>query len=186
MKRLALAIVMLALVSTARSDDPPATGKMPDMGAPGPEHKALMKLAGDYSVKTTMRMGDGPAMESAGTAKLGAHLDGRFLAEHGDGEMMGQKFTSFKVYGYNTGAKKYEGVWAYTGNTSMMNLSGTSDDGCKTIKFTGTFERAPGEKNNFAITMKRVDDDHFSVEMAAKNPDGTPGPSMMSNYSRKK
>jgi hypothetical protein len=177
---------MLTLVSSARSDDPPARGKMADMGMPGPEHKALMKLAGDYTVKNTMRMGDAPAMESMGTAKLAAHLDGRFLGEHGDGEMMGQKFTTFKVYGYNAGAKKYEGMWAYTGNTSMMNLSGTSDDGGKTIKFTGTFEQSPGQKVNFQITMKRIDDDHFTVEMASKNPDGTPGPTMMSSYSRKK
>jgi len=178
MKRFTLAAFVLALVSVSRGDDPPARDKM--MDAPGPEHKALGKLVGEYTTKSVMDVG-GQKQESMGTAKIGSHMDGRFIAEEGKGEMMGMQFTSHKMYGYNNASKKYEGVWVYTGSTGMMTMTGTSSDGGKSIVFNAAVDQG-GSKMNFVITMKRQDDDHFTVEM--KMPEG--GPAFVTNYTRKK
>jgi hypothetical protein len=178
MKRLAMAVLVLGLVSVTRGDDPPAKNKM--MDGPGAEHKALAKMAGDYTTKSVMDMG-GQKQESVGTAKIASHMDGRFIAEEGKGEMMGMPYSSHKMYGFNNAAKKYEGVWMYTGSTGMMTMTGTSSDGGRSILFTAAVDQG-GQKQNFTITVKRMDDDHFTVEM--KMPEG--GPSMVTTYSRKK
>jgi len=182
MKRLAMAVLVLGLVSVARGDDPPAKDKM--MDGPGKEHQALMKLAGEYTAKTVMDFG-GQKQESMDTAKITSMLGGRFISEEGAGEMMGQKYASHKMYGFNNMSKKYEGVWMWTGGTGMMNMTGTSSDGGKTIVFNSTVDQG-GPKMTFTITMKRLDDNRFTVEMATKGDDGTPGSSMMTTYTRKK
>jgi hypothetical protein len=178
MKRLAMAILVLGLVSGSRGDDPPANAKM--MDPPGTEHKALAKLAGEYTTKSVMDMG-GQKQESMGTAKIASHMDGRFIAEEGKGEMMGMQYSSHKMYGYNNASKKYEGLWVYTGSTGMMTMTGTSSDGGKTIVFNAAVDQG-GQKQGFVITVKRMDDDHFTVEM--KMPEG--GPSFVTTYTRKK
>ena len=183
MKRLVLACLLLGLATGTRGDDPQPKDKMGG-DAPGPEHRALTKLVGEYTTATTMNMG-GPPQTSKGTAKITSVLEGRFIAEDGKGDMMGMQYMSHKMYGYNTVAKKYEGVWMWTNGTSMMNLSGTSSDGGKSVVFNASFDQG-GSKMTFGITMKRIDDDHFTVEMTGKNPDGTPGGTMMTTYTRKK
>jgi hypothetical protein len=109
-------------------------------------------------------------------------MDGRFIGEEGKGEMMGMQFTSHKMYGYNNASKKYEGVWVYTGSTGIMTMTGTSSDGGKSIMFNAAVDQG-GSKMNFVITMKRIDDDHFTVEM--KMPEAG-GSSFVTSYSRKK
>jgi hypothetical protein len=154
---------------------------------PGPAHQKLAKLAGDWTTKTKLSGHGVPPEETEGTAKITVVMGGRFVHEEASGITMGMPFTSAKLMGYNNGSKKYEAVWTYTLGTNMMTMTGTSDDEGKTIKCNATFENEIGVKETFNITYKIADDDHFTVVFdGGKMPDGSPGPTMETSYTRKK
>ena len=154
---------------------------------PGPFHERMAKLAGEYAFVTKFRMQpDAAPQESNGTATLSMQLDGRFLREENSGEMLGQRYTGLRIYGYNSDAKRFEGVWMYTGSLGIMNLVGKSDDDGKTVHWDAVAEVTANGKMQFEVITRVVDDDHFVVELIAKLPNGQKGPSFESTYTRKK
>jgi len=158
-----------------------------DAATPGPVHAQLAKRAGEYTTVTKFSMQPGgPANESTGTAKLTVILDGRFLMEEDAGMFMGQPTKGIRIWGYDNGAKQYESSWMYTGSTGIMRLTGNSSDGGKTVKFVATFNDESGAKQVFDADLRLLDDDHFAVGLYAKMPDGKPGPTFDTTYTRKK
>jgi hypothetical protein len=146
-----------------------------------------MKLAGEYTTVAKFRMKPGDeAMESKGTAKLASVLGGRFLQEENTGMQLNQPISGMRLYGFNAGSGQYEGMWVYTASTGIMTLTGSSSDGGKTIKWAASFDVAKGQKMNLEVVTKVVDDDHFVVELIARGPDGKPGPTLETTYTRKK
>ena len=154
---------------------------------PGPAHQRLAKLAGEWTSKSKLAIHGAPREETEGTAKITVVMDGRFIHQEDSGTTMGMPFTSAKLMGYNNGSKKYEAVWTYTLGTNMMNMTGTSAYEGKTIKFSSSFDNEVGVKETFNITYKIADDDHFAIVLdGGKMPDGSPGPTMETTYTRKK
>jgi len=153
---------------------------------PGTEHAQLAKLAGDWTVSTTMEMGT-MKKESTATSSFKTVLGGRFVHQNETGEMQGQKADSFKVWGYNTDSHKYESVWTWTMNNSLLHLTGDSSDSGKTIEWAVWYQKSPTEREEFKATTEMPDADHFTVKLfGGKMPDGSPGPVMTSTYTRKK
>jgi hypothetical protein len=155
--------------------------------APSPAHEKLMRLAGDYTTAGQFfyKPGEKP-IESTGTATLTPTLGGRFLMEQNSGSMMGQPVEGTRLYGYNNGTGKYEGVWFYTSSTAIMNLSGSSSDDGKTIVYTATYDDDRGGHRTVQVTMQVLDNDSFRLELSGKNPDGSQGPLLRETYTRKK
>jgi hypothetical protein len=129
---------------------------------------------------------DAEPQTSTGAAKFTVILGGRFISEEDSGDMMGQPFSSLKIWGFNNGTKKYESVWAYTGSTSMMTLVGTSIDSGKTITYEGTYSPDAGEPSKLTVTLKIADDDHFNVKIVHAAGDVKSAPAFETAYSRKK
>ena len=155
--------------------------------APSPAHEKLMQLAGEYTTagEFFFKPGGKP-IESAGTATLTAALGGRFLMEQNTGTMMGTPVEGSRMYGFNNGTGKYEAAWMYTSSTAIMNLSGTSADGGKTIVYTATYDDDMGAHRTVQVTLKVIDDNSFQIELSGKNPDGSQGPLLREVYTRKK
>lgn len=171
----------------AAQTPPPEMEEMMKLMRPGPQHERLLKLAGDWTVETTMEMAGAPAEKSSGTATLKPALDGRFMQETGAGESMGMPASHFKMWGYNNGSKKYEAVWAWTLGTGMLYMNGESKDDGKTIEWKAWFDNESGVREELKATTTHTDADHFSVKLyGGKMPDGSPGPVMTANYTRKK
>jgi hypothetical protein len=177
------AAVVLAALFVA-----PAAGQPKDPNTdPGEMHKALAKRVGEYTSTTKFYLKPNEAMpETKGTAKVTSILGGRFVQVVNEGEMLGQKFTSIHIDGYNNGAQRFESTWIYTGGTSTMSLVGTSKDGGKTIVYDATYMHSKTDKHEMTITVTQTDDDHWTLKLVGKNPDGTPGPTMETVYTRKK
>jgi hypothetical protein len=174
-----------------RADDKKAPD-VPDLqeemrnALPGPVHEQLAKRVGEYTTTVKFHIKpDAPPIETAGTAKITTALDGRFLVEENKGKMFGQPNNGMRLMGYNNASKQYEGTWTYSMSTAIMTLSGTSKDDGKTIHWNATFTDGRG-KQNLQVLSRYLDDDHFVVELTAKNPDGSPGPTMEMAYTRKK
>jgi len=196
-KEIGLAIVLivgLQLSNTVAQSKKPESGQpnaehmQHEMmnATPGPVHKSLARLVGDYTTVTKFFMQAGaPAAESTGSARISSALDGRFINEEDSGTFMGQPMKGFKILGYNNASKRYEGIWTYTMSTAMMTLGGESADGGKTIKLTGMFDDAGGAKQSLEVLMKLIDDSHFEVSLSARTPDGSAGPTLITTYTRK-
>jgi hypothetical protein len=99
---------------------------------------------------------------------------------------MGQETKGTRLWGYDNATKQYVSIWAYTGSTGLMNLTGTSKDEGKTVNFAANFNDDSGATQVFEVTTRQLDDNHFLVGLYAKNPDGSRGPAFETTYTRKK
>jgi hypothetical protein len=183
-----VAVVGTGLPAQEKADDAKARAEAAAKSAePSAAHKQMAKRVGEYTTKTKMWMTpNSPPQETTGTSKITPILGGRFLHEESSGTMMGQPYTSIKIEGFNNATGKYESTWIYTMGTGQMNMAGTSKDGGKTIEYVGSYEGPGGAKPTMNITTRIVNDDQFVVELAGKNPDGSPGGKMEMTYTRKK
>src|SRR5437588_309223 len=85
--------------------------KMEAAGTPGPAHKALEALVGNWKAEVKCWMEPGaPPHVSQGTAKASWVLNGRFLEEEFHGEMMGRPFTGRSLMGYDNIKQTYNTV----------------------------------------------------------------------------
>lgn len=132
--------------------------KMEAAGTPGPAHKALDALVGNWQaeVKCWMEPG-GQAHVSQGTAKTSWSLNGRFLEEEFHGEMMGKPFTGRSFMGYDNMKQTFNTVWMSDMQTSLFVSEGKGDSGNKVITLQGTSTcAATGQKNVPIKTIFRV------------------------------
>ena len=128
--------------------------KMEAAGTPGPAHKALEPLVGDWkaAVKCWCEPG-GTAQESQGTAKTSWTLGGHFLQEEFKGEMMGKPFSGRTLMGYDNMKQTFNSVWVSDMQTSMCISEGKGDAGNKVITLEGTMMCPATQKK---IQMKTV------------------------------
>jgi hypothetical protein len=107
-------------------------------GAPGPGHKALEALVGNWKaeVKCWMDPGGKPEVSEA-TAKTKWTLNGRFLEEDFQGQMMGKPFRGLSLIGFDNTKQTFNSVWVSDMQTSMFTTEGKGEDGNKVITQEG-------------------------------------------------
>ena len=161
--------------------------KMEAAGTPGPAHKALDALVGNWKAEVTCWMEpDGPPNVSQGTAKTSWILNGRFLEEEFHGEMMGKPFTGRSLMGYDNIKQTFNSVWVSDMQTSMFASEGKGENGNKVITLEGKGDcPATGRKD---VPIKQVfrmlSPDKYTFEMF----DGSTGESVRTmeiTYTRK-
>ena len=129
--------------------------KMEAAGTPGPAHKALDAFVGNWKaeVKCWMEPGGEPNV-SQGTAKSKWTLNGRFLEEEFQGEMMGKPFHGRSLMGFDNTKQTFNSVWVDDLHTSMFTSEGKGESGNKVITLEGKATcPATGRKD---IPMKQV------------------------------
>jgi hypothetical protein len=204
--RLAAATVAaLALVAGAallsQPETPPATAPAAEAADdPGDQHAMLTALAGEWRTRSTLRM-DGvppPPDGDTGQARVEPILDGRFIAIHETGDMLGQQQSSLKIFGYNNAAALYEATWIYTGSTAMMRARGQGSADTGVLTFQAQYATAPDQSEKFIITLsvpawggQGVADpgaaeppQRFTIALVALLPDGAAGPALETVYTR--
>ena len=129
--------------------------KVEAAATPGPAHKALDALVGNWKaeVKCWMEPGGAPKV-SQGTAKASWTLNGRFLEEEFRGEMMGKSFTGRTLMGYDNVKQTFNTVWVSDMQTSMFTSEGKGDSGNKVITLEGTASCAATGRQE--VPMKTV------------------------------
>ncbi|MDB5312559.1 MAG: hypothetical protein JWO38_6761 [Gemmataceae bacterium] len=164
--------VALATVLVA----PPAQAQEPPK--PGPEHEVLKKLEGSWDL--TMMVG---GMESKGTVTYKMELGGRWLVGSLESELFGSKFSGKSLDTYDSGKKKYVGVWVDSMSTSPMTLEGSYDKAKKTMTMAGDGPGMDGKPTKYKSVSEMPDDDtiHFSMYIG----DGK-DPAFTITYKRKK
>ncbi|HTH48363.1 MAG TPA: DUF1579 family protein [Candidatus Limnocylindria bacterium] len=127
-----------------------AMKKMEAAGTPGPAHKALEPMIGNWKAEVKCwKDGAGEAHVSHGTAKTHWILQGRFLQEDFSGEMMGKPFKGLTLLGYDNTKQTYNLVWLADTQTSTFTSEGKGDGGNKVITLKGqaTCPMSGGQKS---------------------------------------
>ena len=155
---------------------------------PGDGQKKLEPLIGTFDAKVRMWMDPSkPPDDSAGTSVNSWVLGDRFVQTKYEGVFLGEAFTGIGYTGYDNVTKKYEGTWMDTGSTAIMTSVGTIDGSGKVISMKATTsDPATGKVTTTDQKITIADNDHHTIEMWGKAPDGKTFKMMEIQYTRKK
>ena len=155
---------------------------------PGDGQKKLEPLIGTFEAKVRMWMDPSrPPDDSTGTSVNTWVLGDRFVQTKYEGVFLGEAFNGVGYTGYDNVTKKYEGTWMDTGSTAIMTSVGTIDAAGKVISMKATTsDPATGKVTTADQKITIVDNDHHSIEMWGKAPDGKNFKMMEIQYTRKK
>ena len=172
MKLFSTLVLFLALVfpsynAIAQEMDKDAMMKAyQDAMTPGPQHKMLAEMVGDWEGDITMWMDPSqPPQKSKGTTKYEAIFDGRYIVGHYTGNMMGMPFAGMDITGYDNTKKVFFSSWIDNMGTGMMNLEGTYDDANQTFNYSGEMLDPMGNKMKVREVLTVTDKDHTKFEM---------------------
>lgn len=177
---LALTLLTLSLTaSLAVAADGPEAAMSPEQQAmmeawqkamtPGPEHAALAKMEGSYSLTVKMWLEPGAEpMISSGTALRRMIMGDRYLEETVRGTSMGQPFEGMGLTGYDNLRGEYWGTWIDNMSTGLMTSTGTWDKATDTGTFTGSYID-PVTKKTVETKMTLVRHDDGSETMTSYN-----------------
>ena len=127
-------------------------------GTPGPAHKALEPLVGNWDAEVKMWMApDAPPTTSKASATSKWIMNKRFVQMDFNGEFMGKPFRGLSISGYDNTKQKYNNVWIDDMHTMTVVSEGPGTDGNKVITFEGTYDcPITGEKNKASKQIVRI------------------------------
>lgn len=187
--RIWIAALMLGLLlvwgSRVHSQDQPAMPDMQEMMKkwmatikPGEKHQALEYFVGDWETTTKIWMGgpDAPPMETKGKAKHKWVLDGRFILEETESELMMPDATGqmkklphkgLGLTGYDNYRNMYVATWADNMGTWILTMAGAADPSGKVFTFYGEMDEpmldVRGRTVKYVTTIK--DKDHHTFQI---------------------
>ena len=167
--------------------DPQAMMEMwKKLGTPGEPHKLFASLAGSWTTQTKEWMEpDKPPAESTGTAEMKMLLDGRFLYQEYNGQMMGQPFTGIGIDAYDNLTKNYVTAWMDSMGTGIFMMEGTASAGGRTITLKGSHPEPGGGRMTHRAIWKIVDNNTQTFDMWGTHEGGKEMKMMEITYTRK-
>lgn len=121
-----------------------------EAATPGPQHKALQAMAGNFKFSNKFKMDPTEEWQTCeGTYEGESCMDGRYLLSEVNGNMMGMPFQGMGCLGYDNAIKKYVAAWIDNMGTGIMRSEGTGSADGKTITFEGEM-MCPMERTNKA------------------------------------
>ena len=156
------------------------------LATPGEPHKQFAALAGSWTTTTKEWMEPGkPPTESTGTAEMKMLLDGRFLYQEYNAQMMGQPFSGIGIDSYDNMTKKYMTAWMDTMGTGMFIMEGTASADGKTITLKGQHPEPGGGQMKHRALWKIIDSNNQTFEMYGTHGHGKEMKMMEIVYTRK-
>ena len=156
------------------------------MAMPGEPHKLFATLAGSWTTTSKEWMEPGkPPTESTGTAEIKMLLDGRFLYQEYNSQMMGQPFSGIGIDAYDNMTKKYVTAWLDSMGTGIFIMEGTASADGKTITLKGSHPEPGGGKMTHRAVWKIVDNNNQTFDMYGAHHGGKETKMMEIVYSRK-
>lgn len=156
------------------------------MAMPGEPHKLFATLAGSWTTTSKEWMEPGkPPTESTGTAEIKMLLDGRFLYQEYNAQMMGQPFSGIGIDAYDNMTKKYVTAWLDSMGTGIFIMEGTASADGKTITLKGSHPEPGGGKMTHRAVWKIVDNNNQTFDMYGAHHGGKETKMMEIVYTRK-
>jgi len=156
------------------------------LATPGEPHKLLASMAGSWTTTTKEWMEPGkPPTESTGTAEMKMLLDGRFLYQEYNSQMMGQPFSGIGIDAYDNMTKKYVTAWIDSMGTGIFIMEGTASADGKTITLKGSHPEPGGGKMTHRAVWKIVDNNNQTFDMYGAHHRGKETKMLEITYTRK-
>ena len=156
------------------------------LATPGEPHKQLASMAGSWTTTTKEWMEPGkPPTESTGTAEMKMLLDGRFLYQEYNSQMMGQPFSGIGIDAYDNMTKKYVTAWIDSMGTGIFIMEGTASADGKTITLKGSHPEPGGGKMTHRAVWKIVDNNNQTFDMYGAHHRGKETKMLEITYTRK-
>jgi hypothetical protein len=156
------------------------------LATPGEPHKLFATLAGSWTTTNKEWMEPGkPPTESTGTAEMKMLLDGRFLYQEYNAQMMGQPFSGIGIDAYDNMTKKYMTAWMDTMGTGIFMMEGTASTDGKTITLKGSHPEPGGGKMTHRAVWKIVDNNTQTFDMYGAHHGGKEMKVLEITYTRK-
>jgi uncharacterized protein DUF1579 len=192
---LVMCLCMLATVSPALAKDKKAEKPMDQqammelwkkLAMPGEPHKLFASLAGSWTTTTKEWMEPGkPPTESTGTADMKMLLDGRFLYQEYNSQMMGQPFSGIGIDAYDNMTNKYVTAWIDSMGTGIFTMEGTASADGKTITLKGSHPEPGGGRMTHRAVWKIVDSNSQTFDMYGAHHGGKEMKMLEITYTRK-
>lgn len=190
-----VALVVISLASPLMAKDKKSEKPMDQqammelwkkMAMPGEPHKQFATLAGSWTTTSKEWMEPGkPPTESTGTAEIKMLLDGRFLYQEYNSQMMGQPFSGIGIDAYDNMTKKYVTAWLDSMGTGIFIMEGTASADGKTITLKGSHPEPGGGKMTHRAVWKIVDNNNQTFDMYGAHHGGKETKMMEIVYTRK-
>lgn len=148
---------------------------------PGPEHKRLHELEGEWDAVMTMN-----GQEVKAKAVYRTICNGMWMESDFEGDLGGLAFTGHGLDGYDLNKKKYVGVWVDSMSSAPMHMEGNYDPETKLLVMTGESPGPNGQPQKFKTTTETKDKDHFIFTMLMVTPTGEEQPAFTIDYTRRK
>ena len=182
--------VSVAMAKDKKSEKPMDQQEMMDtykkLAMPGEPHKLFATLAGSWTTKTREWMEPGkPPTESTGSAEMKMLLDGRFLYQEFNSQMMGQPFSGIGIDAYDNLRKRYVTAWMDTMGTGIFLMEGTASADGKTITLKGQHGEPGGGQMTHRAIWKLVDANTQTFDMYGTHGHGKEMKMLEITYSRK-
>jgi Protein of unknown function (DUF1579) len=179
--------VMAKEKKPAKEMDPQAMMEVwKKLSMPGEPHKLFASLAGSWTTTTKEWMEPGkPPSESSGTAEMKMLLDGRFLYQEYNAQMMGQPFSGVGIAAYENMTKKYVTAWIDSMGTGIFMMEGTASADGKTITLKGSHPEPGGGKMTHRAVWKIVDNNTQTFDMYGAHHGGKEMKVLEITYTRK-
>jgi len=188
-------VVLLIVASPVMAKDKKAEKQMDPqammevykkLATPGEPHKLFASLAGSWETKTKEWMEPGkPPTESTGSAEMKMLLDGRFLYQEFNGNMMGQPFSGVGIDGYDNLRKRYVSTWIDTIGTGIFQMEGMASADGKTITLKGQHAELGGGQMTHRAVWKIVDSNTQTFDMYGTHHGGKEMKMMEITYTKK-
>ena len=134
---------------------------------PGPNHKLLGTLTGEWTFATKMWMEPGaPPESSTGTAVYIPLMDGRYIQGEYKGTFGGMAFQGLGLTGYDNVAQHFTATWADNMGTSIMLMTGSYEPATKTFTYMGDMDdmMKPGMKVKVRQHVKILSEDSHVMD----------------------
>jgi hypothetical protein len=154
---------------------------------PGPEHRALAKLEGKWTLQIlSWPTPDSPALKSEATGELTPVVGGRYLQEKVQGKMGPRPFEGVGIEGFNNVTLERFRTWFDSMSTGPIVLRGKCPSEAKKCAFKGTMPDPLVSRDvEVSEILTATDEDHFTRELFAPGPSGEAFKILEIAYSRK-
>ena len=150
-----------------------------EMIKPGPEHKFLAEVEGEWNVKL-----ETPGGEWTGKCTYKMVHGGLWLASEMDAKMPEGPFTGQGLDTYNPMTKKFTGIWVDSMSVSPVMLEGERSADGKTLTMTGKGPGMDGKTTDIKTVTEYNSKDKHTFKMWMGQTTGDPV--MSAVYERKK
>lgn len=155
---------------------------------PGPEHKVLGALVGNWQATSKMWVdGSNKPIVAKGKAKNTLTLGGRFLNQEYSAVVGKEKFRGQGNLGFDRVSDQYVSTWADTMSTGIMSSTGSFNSKTKSLTMNGaTIHPVTKQTKNFEEVTRLAGKNKYTFEMYERNADGSRKKVLEIDYKRVK